>query len=195
MTFAFPAILGPAKIKPRLLSPFVEPESNSGDVETRFLSPGARYALDVEYPKMTAENAGLIVGALLRAATEEVTMPWPQPGLVVGTPGARALNAGASANARIIDVGGNAAAYSVRGGQFFNIVAPDGRRYLHASTQTLNVPGSLRMAPAARLELTAGWALDFTTVLIQGFIQGPETGWDVDTAKHYGVSFTIRERK
>jgi hypothetical protein len=194
MVFAWPTILGPTSTTPRLIAPRQEPEDNTGGVETRFQSPGARWSLDVTYPPMSYENARQLIGALIRSEGEEVTYVWPQQGLTIGAPGARAMGAAASSNARIIDVGGNAAPYTVRGGQFFNIVDADGRRYLHAATQTVSIPGSLRMGPASRLELPSGMVLDFANVLIQGLVQS-SVEWNVNVAKHYGLSFTIKERK
>lgn len=136
-------------------------------MDTRFLAPGSRMALDLTYPPMSVEDAGILVGALGRAESEEVLYPWPQPGLVIGAPGVRTMGLDVSANARVIAVAGNTTAYLARAGQFFNIIAPDGRRYLHYGTQPANLPGNMRIVPATRLEVPAGWSLDFATPMIQ----------------------------
>lgn len=195
MTFALPQIKAPAAMTPRLVSGYSEPTTGDGGVVQRFQTAGAgKYAVDVKFPPMDFADASALVGALLRAAREEVTMKWYTPGLTIGAPGARTVSALTSANATVLPVAGGAA-YVVRPLQFFNVVGPDGRLYLHASTQANEIPGSLIIAPALRVEATAGMALDFATPKIQGWVQGKDTPWTVDTARHYGVSFTIMEAR
>lgn len=194
MTFALPTNLGPRTITPRLLSNATEPPTGGGGADQRFLTLGSRYAVDVKYPPMKWENASLLIAALLRAEREEVTMAWPQPGFTPGAVGARTVSALTSANATVLPVAGGAV-YTARPLQFFNLVGADGRRYLHSVVQQNNIPGNIIIAPALRIEATAGLALDFATPLIQGFVQGRETPWSVDEAHIYGVSFTIKERK
>lgn len=193
MTFALPHV-GPRSITPRLISTGADMPGGIGP-DQRFMTAGAdRYALDFKYPPMTRGQAEALIGALLRASREEVTATVPQPGLVVGAPGARAIGADVSSGATVLPVDG-AAGYVVRSLQFFNVVAPDGRRYLHATTQANVIAGNIVIAPALRIIGTAGLVLDFVNPVIQGFVQGRETPWSVDEARHYGVAFTVKERK
>lgn len=161
----------------------------------RFTNVGTgKWALDITCPAMTLAMAEALVGGLLRAQREEVTLPWPQPGRIIGAPGARTIGAASSSNATVLDVAGGAA-YPARALQFFNVVGPDGRLYLHSTTQANQLPGSIAIAPALRIAGASGLALDFATPKIQGFVVGKETAWTVDTARHYGVAFTVMERK
>lgn len=194
MTFALP-IPKRTKMAVRLTGGFAEPETGEDGVQQRFASVGAgKFVLDVSCPPMTFSEASALVGGLLRARTEQVTLPWPQPGLVVGAPGARTIGALTSSNATVLPVAGGAA-YIVRALQYFNVVGPDGRLYLHSTTQANEIPGSLIIAPALRITGTAGLALDFATPKIQGWVQGKETGYSVDVVKHYGVAFSVGEAK
>lgn len=194
MAFQFPTTKSPRKMKPRLISAAHTPDAGGGGVDQRFISLGSRFAVDVTMPPMVYADARLVVAALLRAEREEMTMLWLQPGLSVGTPGARTFGSATTANATVVPVAGGAV-YTVLAGQFFNVTDADGRPYLHAAVQTNNIPGNLIIAPALRNDFAAGRAYNFVTPIIQGFVQGRETSWDVDEAHHYGVSFTIKESK
>lgn len=194
MTFAFPTTKSPRKMKPRLISAAQEPEGNGAGVDQRFITLGSRFAVDVTMPPMRYADARLVVAALLRAEREEMTMLFLQPGLSIGAPGARTVSPIAAANATVVGVLGGSV-YTVLGGQFFNLTDADGRKYLHAAVQTNNIPGNLIIAPALRQDFAVGRAYDFATPVIQGFVRGKETAWDVDEAHHYGVSFTIKECK
>lgn len=196
MTFALP-VPKRTKMKPRLVGGHEEPATGPGGVVQRFTDVGTgKWALDVTCPPMTFDEASALVGGLLRAQREEVTLPWPQPGLVIGNPGtAHRVDGAVSANATVLPVY-MGAAYVVRALQFFNVVGPDGRLYLHAATQQNQVPGSLVIAPALRIPgISSTTVVDFANVRIQGFVQGKETAWDVDTARHFGVAFSVMERK
>lgn len=196
MTFPLPQIKAPRTMTARLISGYSEPAVGEGGVTQRFMSAGAgKYAVDVKYPPMDFEDASTLVAALLRASREEVTMKWQQPGLVIGAaPAASGGNPNSSANATVLEVVASYA-YVVRALQFFNVIGPDGHRYLHAATQANQIPGPLVVAPAVRIPVTGVTVLDFATPKIQGFVQGKETPWTVDEARHYGVAFSIVERK
>lgn len=196
MTFALPYV-GPNKTVPRLIGGFMD-QSGTDAPDQRFTRAGSdRFAVDIAYPPMTYDQASTLVAALLRAQREEVLVKWPQPGLVLaspGQPGARTVDTLSSANATVVRVAGGVA-YVGRPLQAFNVIGPDGRRYLHLLTQSNVIPGDVFFSPPARIEMTPGLTLDFATPMIQGFVQGKETAWSVDVVKHYGVQFTVKERK
>lgn len=191
MTFALPTFPAPSKAPPRLISASIDSDGPLGAPDTRYLGLGSRFAMDVSLPPMEYDDARLWVAALIRAEREECTMEFGQPGLTIGNPGAPKISATVSANATVLPIKDLAGGYTILGGQFFNVVK-GGRRYLHAAVQTGTTP--LLIGPALRLPLADNDPLDFATPQIQGLIKGPEFGWDVDVAHHYGVSFTIKER-
>ena len=193
MAFDFPNDLGPRKMKVRLLSNVIEPESNGIGADQRFAQPGSKFAVDMTYPPMTHDRARRLIAALLRSEDEETVLYFRQPGLRVGAPGWRTIGSDVSANARVIPVAGGDA-YTALGGQYFTLVGPDGRPYLHAVAQTNNMPGNLIVRPPLRIPAPTGTGLDFVNVRLQGF--GPKgMEYDVDEAHHYGLSFSIKERK
>jgi hypothetical protein len=205
VVFAFPAvvdsnrrILAPSKATPHLLSANLEPESNAGDVDTRFIQAGGRMSLAVEFPPMPHRTAAAVVGALIRAESEEMSFPWPQPGFNIPPPGGPLNTASLiSANARQMNVA-SAPAYVFGPSQAFNFVL-GGRTYLHLATEgttEASGPAFLRFGPSTRLEIPAGTVIEVAAPVIVGFVQNNgDTAWDVDNARHYGVSFTIKERK
>lgn len=194
MAFDFPNDLGPRKAKVRYLSNAIEPETNGIGADQRFSQPGDKYQVDVTYPPMTHDRARRLIAALIRAQTEETIFTFRQPGLKTIPAGVRTIGPTAvSANARVVPVAGGSA-FTLGGGQFFSLIGPDGRPYLHATVQTNNVPGTIVVGPPLRIPGTVGLVLDFANVRIQGF--GPKgVEYDVDEAHHYGISFSIKERK
>ena len=196
MAFDFPNDLGPRKAKVRYVSNVVEPENNDASVDQRFAQLGSRFAVDVTYPPMTHDRARRLIAALLRAETEETVFSFRQPGLaqaVKTAAGVRPFSAPSSANATVINLGGDTAA-TILGGQFGTVVGNDGRPRLVAVVQTNAVPGALIIRPPLRIPTSDASGVDFVNVRLQGF--GPKgVSWDVDEAHHYGLSFSIKESK
>lgn len=199
MTFALPdftTLNSPAEIAPFLIEAGVESEAHLVGVDQVYASLGARLGANVTLPPMEHDVARMWIGALLRAVEggEEVTMEWLQPGFDPGAPGNRFVDEPSSANARVIAVRDAAApsAYVAKQGQFFNLTK-GGRKYLHAVGQTGTA--SLIITPALRVAVVDGDPLDFASPVIQGRVTGDSSRWTVNTAHHYGMAFTIRERK
>ena len=194
MAFDFPNDLGPRKMKVRLLSNVIEPESNGIGADQRFAQPGSKFAVDMTYPPMSHDFARRLIAALLRAETEETTVRFRQPGLSPAQAeavGWRTFSAPSSANATVMQLGGDG--QTVLGGQFFSVLRTDGRPYLHAVVQTNNIPGALVIRPPLRIPTSDALGATFNDVKLQGF--GPKgVEWDVDEAHHYGLSFSIKER-
>jgi hypothetical protein len=144
---------------------------------------------------MEYDRARRLVAALLRAETEETVVYFRQPGLSVAQQAAvghRGFASPSSANATVVNLDGPAA--TVLAGQFATLVAADGRVRLVSAVQTNAVPGPVIIRPPLRIPTSEAVALDFISVRLQGF--GPKgVEWDVDEAHHYGLSFSIKERK
>lgn len=196
MAFEFPNDLGPRSMKVRLLSNAIEPDSNGMGVDQRFEQLGSRFQVDVTYPPMTYDRARRLVAALLRAAREETIFKVRQPGQPAAQRaalGVRPWSSASSANATVVGLGGGAA--TLHAGQLFSVVDATGRPRLHAVVQDQMLPSAAIIAPALRLptsDLPGG--ADFVNPRVQGF--GPKNvEWDVDVAHHYGLTFSIKERK
>jgi len=194
MAFDFPNDLGPRKMKVRLLSNVIEPESNGIGADQRFAQPGSKFAVDMTYPPMEYGRARRLVAALLRAETEETVIYFRQPGLSAAQQAAvghRGFASPSSANATVVNLDGAAA--TILAGQFATLVSTDGRARLVAAVQTNAVPGPIVIRPPLRIPTSEAVGLDFISVRLQGF--GPRgVEWDVDEAHHYGLSFSIKER-
>lgn len=192
MTFALPSWPGYVTAKPFLSSKNVAPEPILGGEQQRFTRLGSRFGCTFTLPPMEHADARLWVGALIRADREKATIEWPQGGMGQPAAGNVTISTESSANATVIGLAGLPAGYAVLSGQFFNHVK-DGSRYLYACVQTGTSP--LIIGPPLRKPANVGDVIDFDTVLIEGWVDGPDTPWDVDNAHLYGITFTIREAK
>lgn len=192
MTFALPNWPGFVTAKPFLSSNNVQPEPILGGEAQRFTRLGSRFGCTYTLPPMEHADARLWVGALIRAEREKATIEWPQPGLAQPAAPGVTIGTASSANATVIAPAGLPNGYAILSGQFFNHLK-DGSRYLYSCVQTGTSP--IIIGPPMRRAAAVGDVLDFDTVLIEGWVDGPETPWDVDNAHLYGITFTIREAK
>jgi hypothetical protein len=168
-----------------------------GEVQNIVL-PGSRFAIDVTMPRMKPEPDGRIWASELvsaRAKGSTVTMPFPQPGLAIGSPGSAAVNGGGQLGT-VLQLLGMTPGYVVRKGQFFSILS-GGRHYLHKSDADATVNGSgqvtLSISPMLRKSPTNGASVEFAAPVIEGFLEGNEQGWTQVRARTIGLQFTIAE--
>lgn len=195
MTIALPASPAPRSATPRPVTRRRDatPIFNGPESRTQFL--GDRWALDVELPPMTYTQAMAWVSALTRGGSERVSLPFPQPGFDTGAPGTTLVKgAGQLGQALIVD-GFNA--YTVKDGQFFNVITA-GRRYLHMATADVAaVAGQATLAflPMLRRSPTDNAPVELAAPLIEGFVSGRDWSWTVDLAQTVGLAFTIGERE
>jgi hypothetical protein len=198
MTIALPSTPLPNQAVPRLRVWGGPIGGDLGGEMQNIILPGTRFALDVTMPRMKPEPDGRIWPAALcaaRARGSSVTMPFPQPGLDVGTPGSAVVN-GASQLGSTLALSGMTAGYVIRQGQFLSIYT-GGRHYLHqASADTIVAGGgtvSLPITPMLRKSPANGAAVEFAAPVIEGFLEGNEQAWTMVRARTIGIQFTIAE--
>lgn len=172
-------------------------EPIAGGVESRLDRPGNRFALDLTTPNLRPEPDGRIwASRLVLGLGLIVRTAFLQPGFDIGAPGTPVVN-GAGQAGTTINLRGFAAGYTVREGQFFHLVDPAGRRYLHAAAADVTANGSgvaaVPISMPLRAQFADGAVAGFAAPTIEGKLSGNDKGWTQIVAKTRGLSFTISE--
>ena len=157
---------------------------------------GSRFALDLVTGQLRwAEDRRAWISALLRGVSDTVVYPVPQPGLIIGTPGAPRVNGGGQAG-QSLSLAGFAAGYVVRNAQMFSIIT-GGQRFLYAAVADAQVDGAGNVAvsvwPPLRRSPNANDACEFAAPMIEGALSGNEKGWTDERAHTVGLQLTITE--
>lgn len=157
---------------------------------------GNRFAIDVVYPPIPAEDARIFVSRLIQAVREGIRIPMPLLGVDQGLPGPIVVDgagqAGLSLNARNVTPG-----YQAREGFWMSIEDEDGQHFLHnlRGNSTANLSGdiTLQVEPMLRKRFPDGCAIHLEEPMIEGLIVGDEETWTLSHARFIGLAFTIEE--
>ncbi|MGO4167865.1 hypothetical protein [Novosphingobium sp. YAF33] len=173
-----------------ILTPFM------GGPEQRIIRLGTRFGSRVALPPKDADDALTIQSRLLRARYDRLLMPWYQPGLDTGAPGAPVVSA-TVASGTTIPLSGVAAGYRIKEGQFASIIHA-GRRYLHMFAADVVIPSSgsatISVWPMLRVSLSAGDVVEIAKPMIEGFVNpGEELSWQTAVDHLSAFNFTIAE--
>lgn len=157
---------------------------------------GSRWALNVALPPMReGADVRALTTAILRARSEGASYPWPQPGLVIGTPGAPVVN-GAGQTGTVLLLRSGAASYQYRAGQAISILA-GGRRYLHIVQADVTASGAgavtLSIYPMLRVSPADGAAVEVAAPIIEGDITAENFAWTHDRDDWVSLAFRIEE--
>lgn len=188
----------PQKAVPKLLDWGADQKSPGGGAFQRLNRLGNRFALEISYPRLKPEPDGRILASRLRRAkTEGALFPVPQPGLVIGNPGAPVVN-GAGQAGNVIALRGFAAGYTVREGQFFSMIHA-GRRYLHCANADATANGSgqltLSIHPMLRIVTTNGAICEFAKPYIEGIVAGSSIDIELTIARSQAPTILITEQR
>jgi len=168
-----------------------------GGVRQRLNRLGTRFGFNFESVPMYMESEGRRAVALLQQAKlQGASIPYPQIGINIGSPGNTLAN-GAQAAGTALAVKSGTPYYVVRPGQALNVVKA-GRRYLYfVATQTqLNSGGNgtVTLTTPMRVLLAGDEVIDFKTPRIEGYIEGNETEWSIQADQMTPLKFYIEER-
>lgn len=196
MSILLPASPLPKEATPRLLDFGAVLTPPSGGAAQKLNRLGNRHSISVQTPNLMPEPHGRIWASKLRQALREgAVMPFPQPGLIIGTPGAPTVD-GAGQAGSFLAIKGGAPGYVVRDGQFLSVII-GGRRYLYACTTdtTLNGSGNatLPITPMLRISPPNNAIVELTQPMIEGFLSGNAAEWTHVIARTRGLTFTITE--
>lgn len=167
-----------------------------GGSTSRFGRMGDRYAAQVSTPQMRVEPEGRRWAALLlRARKEGGIVRIHQPDFQVGAPG-NPVVATATTSGRKIALSGFTPGYSVRAGQWLNLII-DGQRYADQTEEAVIADASgaatITIQNLIRAPLTAGVKVDFVRPCIEGWIEG-DFSIGRDLTRTTSFSFTISEK-
>lgn len=187
----------PQRAVPKLLDWGSDQKAPMGGAFQRLNRLGNRFALEITYPRLKPEPDGRILASRLRRAkTEGALFPVPQPGLVIGVPGAPVVNGAGQAGLALL-LRGFAAGYVVREGQFFSIIH-GGRRYLHVADAdaVANQAGGLVVGlyPMLRVRPADGAICEFAKPYIEGIVAGASIDLELTAAKAMLPTILITER-
>lgn len=197
MPFSLPTSPAPNAMDAALQSYGADFSSPFGGGQQRVNRPGDRYMISVSLPPMKASKALAWLAAREKALGDTVTMRVYQPGVVAlafGSPVVASNTSGGTS----LPISGATASAVISAGLLFSIVRGS-QRYLHRVAENVTLSGSgtgtLTIRPGLRAAMVAGDTLEFATPTIQGFMQGTDAGYSVDTDGVYRISFQIVEDK
>lgn len=152
---------------------------------------GSRHAVDFTLPPIG--NAAIAMQwcqRLKRAKSQGAIMKYPQPGFTIASGGSPTISGSFAAAATSINMSGLTGGYSE--GQYFGVIH-NGRRYLYSFDNTGSSLTGIAITPMLRTALTSGDTVEINPPYIEGRLTGDEVSWDVNTARMYGLSFSIEE--
>lgn len=196
MSVLLPSLPGIRTAEPQLLDFGAVQQGALGGAAQRLNRLGNRFGLAVELPPAVSATHGRIyVAKLLRALTEGAIYKFPQPGLVIGTPGSVLINGGGQSGSSLA-LDGFSAGYTVGQGQFFSIIH-DGRRYLHQAAEEVTANGAgqmtLPITPMLRISPADNAVCEFAVPYIEGFVSGDSAKWQLMLEPYHAITFSITE--
>jgi hypothetical protein len=165
-----------------------------GGVRQRKGRIGSHFRMEGRFPPLEMDAGRSHVADLLACELVPAALLIPQPELVIGTPGATAVNGAGQAGFSLV-IDGATPGYTFRKGQFFNHVTL-ARRYLYSVQASVTANGSgqatLSVWPMLRIVPADNATLDFATPRIEGWLEFGK-GWDVTSDFTIETDFVIEE--
>jgi hypothetical protein len=166
-----------------------------GGVRQTLQRLGSHWALSVQVRPTLEGPAFLSLEVpLLLGRRQGASYPWPQPGLVIGSPGSPVVN-GAGQLGTTLAIRSGAAGYVVRAGQFVSVTIGS-RRYLRQATQATTLNGSgagtLTIWPPLPRATVDGAAVEIAAPVIEGDLTEP-LNWQHALHSWIPLSFRIEE--
>lgn len=150
-------------------------------------------------PKLYGTQGRVIVTQLMRAKAGTLIMPWPQPGLTIGSEGTPKVKVAVSGGTSL-QIKGLPASKALVHGQYLSIVkAATGIRCLHALTADATANGSgdvtVSVWPPMRTSFAVNDVIEIAAPKIEGHVQVDELGWSISVDKMTAIAFTLVEAK
>lgn len=193
---AIPVSTGYVNAVPEFIDNSVRLVPPAGGVSQTILRLGSRWALSVSLPQLReGPNLLAITTAVLTGRTLGASYPWPQPGLVIGTPGSPLVDGAGQAGMALV-LKSVAAGYVFRVGQAISILT-GGRRYLHIVTAAATASGggavTLAIYPMLRAPPANNAPVEVAAPVIEGSISRDNFSWSHDVDDWVPLSFRIEE--
>ena len=189
-----PAKPAPRQVAPRVVTLRNELRSAIGGNVQRVGRKGSHYAASFQMPPMAYADA--LEWIDLRTEADTVVMTLPQPGLVIGNPGASLVKGGGQLGDSL-SIDGLTPGYAIRKGQYLSILI-NGRHWLYATRAAVTASGTgeaiVRLEIPLRYPPTDNAPVNLAEPKIEGFASFDDALWSVDVARLIGLEFTIEER-
>ncbi|SEI68055.1 hypothetical protein SAMN05518849_101537 [Sphingobium sp. AP50] len=159
---------------------------------------GGGFGYRFSTPPMPVEPDSRIFTARCHMAKRKgIIVRLPQPGLIIGAPGASITVQGASTGGEEVAITGAAAGYVVRQHQALNITK-NGHRYLYfaAASVTLNGSGAgtVLLTTPLRTKLAGAEAINLAAPVIEGWMQGDNFTRAIPVDRKVVLQFDVLER-
>lgn len=169
----------------------------TGGAIQRIGRAGSRFRAELTFPPMKATTARQFISRLVKAKrVGGLRVEFPLTDISQGSPGSPVVN-GAGQSGTTINLRSMTPGYVFLEGYWLSIVDASGQAYLHSvqAEATVNGTGfvSVVIEPPLRYPYADGAQVLVATPVIEGFIDGGEWSWDINTARHYGLSVVIEE--
>lgn len=187
-----------ASANPQLVLFSGSQESVFGGASLPIPSMGDRFAVAYTSTRLRPEiDTRALIASLVEATALDGRMPFPQPGLRQSvSPGAAVVD-GAGQAGTAIALRSVTPRYTIRRGQYFNVVHR-GVHILLMATREVTVGGDGKAVvpiwPMLRFLTVDGSPCRFDPV-IEGKVTGFDKGWTHVRARTEAISFTITERR
>ena len=190
---------GLVKARPRYIDWSTTLRPPMGGETQRLRRLGSRWGLSIELAVIReGEDLAGLIADIIRGRDEGASYPWPQPGIVVGSPGSPVID-GAGQTGSAINLRGFAAGYTIRKGQMFSVTVA-GRSYLYQFTAARVASGGGAVAGAAIQPMLRRSPGDGAVVNMTPSIEGDITAenasgydWEHDRDDWVPLGFTIEE--
>lgn len=158
---------------------------------------GSRFRIDLTFPPMEVEDAQVFIARLLRAKREgSLRVDFPLLDAPQGLPGSPVVD-GAGQAGTTLRLRAGAVGYDFKEGSWLSLIDPTGQPYLHNVTAPAEVGTDgkviLSIEPPLRYPFPDGAQVLIQQPVVEGFVDGPEWGWDISLAHHYGLAVSIEE--
>lgn len=169
----------------------------TGGAVQRVGRPGSRFRIDLSFPPMVGDDARKFIARLLRAKREGgIRVEFPILDVDQGIAGSPVVD-GAGQTGTTLNLRGLTPSYLFKEGFWLSIIDTAGQPYLHNVTAPATANGSgqatISIEPPLRFPFPNGATVMLENPVIEGFIDGGEWSWDINVARHYGLSVTIEE--
>lgn len=197
---AFPTVPKPQRVRMLTMNVVAETVSPTSLQEQTQVHPGQRWEADVTIPPMIRADAEVWIAFLLKLQGKSGTFLFGDPagevarGIVTGTP----LVDGASQTGNELDTKGWTTGQTgiMKAGDYFSLGAGTSTQ-LYKVLDDANSDGgglaTLLIWPSLRFSPGDSDPLDVSAAKGLFKLASNETSWDINTALHYGIAFSIVE--
>jgi len=194
MSVSLPSTPSPAEFEIIQVGNHVDQVPPLGGVTQRLSRLGDRFQARVTYQPMKYADAMAWFAALAKAMSDTVLLPIIQPEFTVGSVGTPLVNGG-SQSGSTINLDGFSANYAAKAGQFFSHIGA-AQRYLYMLTADKTataggVAASTAIWPNIQSAPLDNAVLEFTTPILEGWVQGNRNAWTVNRIMAEGLAFDV----